>query len=332
MAVEQLQSAATIEADGHGRRSLRSARSVGSFASTACLFVFGLIVCLFSVDRALGWQSRTFHPRKRTAHDVLEIQYRARQPGPNVRCIYLGDSVGRQLFRSGSEPSGAFRYLTTNGAVSMAGQYYLLEDALNHAPRVRDVYIFCFPGNLANDLVPPGSHDYFCGCFHEPRQIAEVFAVKRDVKLLAAHVGRFLLPNLLSENSRHWVFEAQASTSVSFIHQPTDPEPLLAWCNRLLKAPPSPTIAPPDCPNIVQSTTTLGFLPKIRRLCESRGIALHLLPVPVSARYRIADDDRPFDAGVIYLPATDFVDGLHFRPDAIGKARQRVISAYHLKD
>ena len=132
--------------------------------------------------------------------DVYGATWRARRRTPEVRTILLGDSVARQLFPPGREPkelNGRYRFLTSNQAISMAGQYYLLQDALRSCPGATDVYLLYFPGSLANDLGPDFTHDYFCGYFHSPRQIAEVFAVKRDFTLLASQVGHGLFPNLM---------------------------------------------------------------------------------------------------------------------------------------
>jgi len=121
----------------------------------------------------------------------------------------------------------------------------VLDDALVSCPATEDVYLFVFPGVLANDLVPPFSHDYFCAYFNYPRQIVEVFHTKKDTKL-ASQIGRLVLPNLLAENSRHWIAAAPSRAASENIASAPDPEPLLHWCNKLLSAPPSPTRAPPN--------------------------------------------------------------------------------------
>src|SRR4051794_30844823 len=110
----------------------------------------------------------------------------------------------------------------------------------------------------------------------------EVFQTKKDTKLLGSQLGRLMLPNVLAENSRHWIVPAPARAASDNIASPPDPEPLLNWCNKLLCAPPSPTRAPPDCAEIVLSPFSRVSLPRLRALCRSRGIRFHVLACPSS--------------------------------------------------
>ncbi len=300
------------------------------FARTTVLFCLGLLLALELVDSALGIRFDHGGNKKRIGVEVLEVVRSAKTPGPDVKAIYLGDSVARQMFHPGEEPNRRVRYLASTGAVSLAGQYYLLDDALRNCPAATDVYLLVFPGVLANDLVPPLSHDYFCAFFHGPRQMIEVFAAKKDTALLASQIVRSLWPNLMAENSRNWIAASPSRASFGARTSAPDPEPLFRWCDRLLNAPPSPVRAPPDCPQIVLSPISRAYLPRLRALCKEHGVRLHVLACPCSDQIRVVDDSSIFEFPIVYLSADDFRDGLHFKKDHIDRARELVVAKYGL--
>src|SRR5204863_127931 len=98
--------------------------------------------------------------------DVPQAIQAARRRDTDVRTLYLGDSVARQLFKPGEEPSDDVRYVTSNFAVALAGQFYLMDDALRSCPDARDVNLVMVVGAWGNDLDSVCTDDYFCGYFH----------------------------------------------------------------------------------------------------------------------------------------------------------------------
>jgi hypothetical protein len=334
------------------RRPSRLTRSL----RTAGLFLLGLAGAAWLADwaagrhvrKTLGFNVLPFGGGHIVGADVYGATWRARRRMPEVRTILLGDSVARQLFPPGMEPkelNGRFRFLTSNQAISMAGQYYLLQDALRSCPGTTDVYLLYFPGSLANDLGPDFTHDYFCGYFHSPRQIAEVFAVKRDITLLASQVGHGLFPNLMLLNSASHaapVLGAPAATAerpattAGYQQLPSNREPLLEAATALAGAPPlaqnewDPTARPYTRQLVVQSAVTRHFLPKIRALCRERGVRLHVLPCPCSEDLPYRDADGVYDGPIVYFDRGQFMDSIHFQAPFLEAVRRRVAETYGL--
>jgi hypothetical protein len=312
---------------------------VKRFLKNSALFTAGLVCLLLLTDAGIGQKMRKArgdYPGLIGGTDVYPVLERAAVPGPDVRTIYLGDSVSRQLFRPGAEPKPQVLYLSSNQAISMAGQYHLLRQALDNCPHAREVDLFYMPLAWRNDLPRVMSHDYYCGYFHAPGQIAETFRATRDCGLLAAHVGRWLLPNLMAANSAsHPAVAAPAPELVEAEAAPaSDPEPLLTAATRICRALPGyapPPQAPAQVGRIKVSNVSQYFLAKIRTLCRERGCTLRVLPSPCSSRVRYQNVDQVYDAEVLYFDPFWFRDGIHLLGQHLPEVRRRMIEKYQLK-
>jgi hypothetical protein len=315
-------------------RKPRKPRGLREFAKTSAIFLISLIATLFLCDRLVGIHLR----RHATADGILRTVIASSVPGERVHAIILGDSVARQLFPPGSEPQPGVRFLTTNQALSVAGQYYLMEDALQACPNASAVYLLYIPGCFANNLPPPLSREYLCGYFHSPRQVAEVFKVKGDFALSAAHVGRMLLPNLMLENSfrNHAAAPPQPEAPTAgngrfAVMQPDmGAEPLFALLERW--RPPSPDLPPSPAGSYGPALPPVSeyFLAKMRADCRRRNVTLHVLPCPLSNVETYKDPQRIYQMLPMRVDPALLVDAVHFQRKYVAEYRQKVIDYYHL--
>jgi hypothetical protein len=267
--------------------------------------------------------------------EVFRTIRRSRVPDRRVNILFLGDSVARQLFTPGTEPGPRVRFLPTNQAISLAGQCYMLEDAVNACPAVTDVFLFYIPGCFANNLPPQLSHDYLCGYYHSPSQVLEIFRVKHDWDLSIAHVGRMLLPNLMMANSVWQTSRIPPAQDSPVPESPASPPPsgrdpllsLLARCFATAADPPSPPAGSygPALPPVSQY-----FLRKMRTICRERGIRLHVLPCPLSTTEQFSDSQHVYDAPPLRVDPVVLADAVHFQAGFISEYRRRVILAYSL--
>lgn len=287
--------------------SSEPARGVRAFAARAALFAVGGLALVFALDAALGWYTARTDGRYLVGREVYQAVRTARRADPRVRVVYLGDSVARQLFSPGTEPGPEARFLATNAAISAAGQCYLLEDVLQSCPNLRTVYLLMTPSAWINELDPAYTRDYFCGYFHRPRYVREMFAVKRNLKLQGSHLARCLLPNVFALNTAMTVRPSAPATAPAWYLQP-------------------------------RNTVRLGpvsryYVRKMRRLCAERGITFRLLPCPTSSRFVYDGVEAVYDEPLIYIPdAAAFVeDGLHFRRASLDAVRSRMIETYAMQ-
>jgi hypothetical protein len=309
------------------------------FFKTSLVFLLGLAAILFIADGFMGFRLARSHGKGLIAPEVFVAVEAAHKPSPIIRAIYLGDSVAEQLFPPSRETRPDERFLTCNQAISVAGQYYLLEDALTNCPDIRDVYLFYYPGSFTNDLdSPPFTNDFFCGFFHKPDQIRETFQLTKDYRLLAVHIGRYMLPNVMGINSGSRPALSQlGGPRASGL--PADPggggsEPLLDLMNSLCGK--TQRFDPPIEPDahgrlpIALSPVSSYYLSKMRELCIKRHAALHVLPCPCSDARPISDPGGVYDEAILYVEAAKFADRIHLRNKFIDEVRKEMIERYHL--
>jgi len=325
-----------IDAPGDRAAPLREVRK---FLATSLAFCVGLVLTVGTAEALLARRNAREVGKRLIGREVYEAVKVARRRGPGVKTLYLGDSVARQLFRHGSEPRPDVRYVTSNYAVAVAGQYYLLEYALKSCPNVREVNLFLVPGVWGHDLGPPFTDDYFCGHFHTAHQVAEVWRVKHDLRLTAVHASRLLLPNLLAENAAHRPqAPAQAPAGAHPVEgwlAPAGGEPLLTWLAHLVPPPAQPPGIPAytaDDGTIVlpMSRVSRYYLARIRGLCRERNVRLRLLPAPCGDVARYRDVHGVYDGPIIYVDPAQLLDGTHIRPEYLDQVRSRVVSQYDL--
>lgn len=332
-----------------GRRPLaakRRAPGLRQFVKVSALFLLGLLVCVAVAEWEVGRQIRRTRARGILGGvDVYPARRQAQKPAPHARAIFIGDSVARQLFMPAKEPNDAVRFVASNQAISMAGQYYMLEETLSHCPSARDVYLMYYPGSFGNGLPPMLSHDYYCGYFHRPSQVIETFRVTHDTSLLVAHIGRMLLPNLMAANSAKHIADGTRNSfgqpidtqpapkpGEGFAQLSADREPLLDIAAAVIPpatpVPPHAWTTPPGMQPVQVSTVSRCYLARMRALCQAKGIALHVLPAPCSDVVSWFDGDHVYDAPIVYFPHTQYHDAMHFEPPYIASARARIAREY----
>ncbi|HWE04465.1 MAG TPA: hypothetical protein VG326_18820 [Tepidisphaeraceae bacterium] len=307
-------------------------------------FIAGLLVTIWSADRLMGLHLKKIGHRGGLGAEVQNAITRVSRLRPDIHTILLGDSVSHQLFKPGSEGRSDILFLTTNQAISAAGQCYLAELAMDHCPALGDIYLFYLPASWGNNLPPDLTHDYLCGHFHQAGQVIEVLKVKRDFQLSFAHAGRWLMPNLMAANSlsRPAFSLAPTMTRKAPISDsgtalpPADPERLMTQLSEACApaADPQPA-APPGCRAVTLSPVSRYYLSKLRRECHRRGVSLHVLPCPVSDEkngFTFVDTQGIYEAPIIGdFPAEQLIDGIHFKRAFVQGARDRIVRDYGLK-
>lgn len=222
-------------------------------------------------------------------YDVLE---RASMPRPDVERIYIGDSVARQFFAPGDEPHGRVLFLTTNATVSLAGDYYLVEEAFQRSPNARDIVLVTRPEKLQTNLDPPDHQDYFSAFFHRPTEIAEVWRVKHDRRLAVSQATHWLLPGVMAMNNV-WRQNPKALAHKSAPRQ-----------RDVIVVPTTVALSP----------VSAHFIPRLQGLARSRGGTLRVVSVPLPETEPWTDPSRIFDDEILYLPRDVFGDGVHLGP------------------
>jgi hypothetical protein len=275
------------------------------FLKTSTTFCLGLVAAVAAGEAGAARFMARRQALTMAGAEVYLAQSLAGRRDDRVQTIYLGDSVARQIFRPGSEADSSVQFLATNQAVSVAGQYYLLRDAVATHANLRHVSLFYNPLSWSNNLDQVFTHDYFCGYFHRLNEVREVFALTGDWSLLAAHLGRVVLPNLLAANAYMSMNEARHSAASRPVSGHT----------RAIQV----------------SRVSAYFLDQMRDFTGSRGIRLTVYPAPVSDEFRYRDEVGLYDAPIVYLPRDEFVaDGIHLKQSHERDARAELVARFSL--
>lgn len=290
---------------GSGTSKARTGRV---FLRRALLFITLLLCITVALELSLARANHKTHGQFRVGEDVYQVLEAAELPHPQVTTLYLGDSVARQLFKMHTEPSPKLLYLPSNQAISLAGQYCILENVIERTPNLRHVCLLYTPRSWANNLDQIFTHDYFCGYFHSPALVWEIWTLQRDMQLTEAHVGRMLLPNIMAENS--YLNRSQSNYGVPIVPVTSEPEkhPL--------------------------SKPSKYFVNRIKDLCRERQITLRILPCPcMGTAEQFAELAPIYDAPItFYDPDLFLPDRIHFRKPNVEPMRQRVVEQFHLRD
>ena len=274
------------------------------FGRTAALFSAGLLLLALCLDWTVGVYIDRQDGRRLIGREVYQLKKSLARADPSVKSIYLGDSVARQLFPPGTERSDETRHLTSNQAISLAGHYYLLEEAIRAYPNLQDVAFLYTTRSWRNNLNQVYTSDYFCGYFTQPRHVWETFAVTRDVPLLGTHVVRAAFPNLAALNS--WMSLSRAGTGADRDESDAHDANSAQFDHSLVVSP-----------------VSAHFAQRMKALCAEKGITLRFHACPVSDEFHAQDDSKVYDSPIPTVAATHFgPDKRHLKPEAVAFVRK----------
>ena len=205
--------------------------------------------------------------------------------------IILGDSVAYQLFPNTSN-NDTINSLACNQAISLAGQYILLNNYINAGNKLDTVYLIFNPFSFKNNLDQKYTYHYFL----KPFFIAEYKPLFTEL-----------------------VFNQVNKIPYSFICR----EPYILTSNW------APNFITLDKNKFTMlSQISLEYLQKIKQLSIKNNFQLIILPVPISLRYKaiikninmneiinnnLASEFKNFFSQIIYLEDTLFEDGTHLK-------------------
>jgi hypothetical protein len=162
----------------------------------------------------------------------------------------------------------------------------------------------------------------------------EVFRLKHDIQLTAAHLGRCLMPNLMMANS---TWRPAPTTPVvgqragaGPVAQAPDPEPLLSLLSASLHGNSPWRDTPAGSYGPALSPISRHYLEKMRALCRDRHIRLHVLPCPLSRKEIFADAEQVYAMRPMQVDPALLVDAVHFQRQYVPEMRRQVIEYYHL--
>jgi hypothetical protein len=232
--------------------------------------------------------------KKSIGYDAYTAISLSKKYFPDKKIIILGDSVARQIISKGLKDKIRVIDLTCNQAISLAGQYALLINALNANPQVEKVYLLYQIGCFGNNLDDIWTYNYFVKPFYLGND--GIFSAATHERIESKVFGplyRFPIARILP------CFESIDYTQKK---SPVQYRPML-------------------------SPTSVEYIHLMQNLCRDRNIIFRIIPTPISLNAggsfdsfeRGLKDNNLTDTFTGYLDhmmvlSNDFfVDGVHFK-------------------
>lgn len=271
------------------------------FVKQVILFV---LILALSLELA-GWLvtspmlSERFH-FKGGWFKVLSRVHRSKTKLPSDT-LYIGDSVGNQFFPF----ERTYNSLTSNAAVTMAGNYILIKNCLKHNPQIKAIVFLSVPNDLGFAFEKKLVYNNFVQPFFSLENLSDFDGLmyrkllKQPQSLLSVFHAYKILP----------FSDVDFSGGTGFV----DPSDYIS-----------------EMQQDSLSDFALHYFQKIMKLCSQNNVDLKLIspPVPLSWKQKSQDWKKiklQFrQSGLIqsfpdyfntirYFPDSCFIDGLHLR-------------------
>ena len=123
------------------------------------------IVSFFLIQSNVIYNRNYIYPGSEIYRSITKSKKKS-----NAKILLLGDSVGNQLFPS-EKSNDTINSLTSNQAISIVGQYILLQNYLETGNRPTKVVLLYSPFSLKNNLDQKFTFHYFIKPFYKKEYI-----------------------------------------------------------------------------------------------------------------------------------------------------------------
>ncbi len=268
-----------------------------AFYKKVCIFimVFSLL-CVGVEYMSIKEPGRTFIARitdsetyiGKNGPDEIRAYIEQVRTEDNTTKLIIGDSVCHQMFNGLKEYNNDISIVGSNGAVTMAGQYILAEQYLEHHPDATDVFLIVLPASLYRSFDTRFGYQYTVMPFVETDTL-----------------------KLLDENT----IEIMQSVYGSFFMQPKIVDLIdrssinrKVYLNELRKRSEGYS---------ADLELAEQYISKIYALCEERGVQFYLYSCPVSEKKQesIKNKMDQYEQSELYNYFPDFLKDVHYFPD-----------------
>jgi len=228
----------------------------------------------------------------------------------NDSTIILGDSVAHQIFKSFDSIKDNFYDLTTNQAVSMAGQYILIMNIINNNKNIKEIYLVYHPRSFSNNLYQIWTFDYFVKPFltiknkkYFSQLVLEKLNKLKIYKIAIMPIIK-IIPNFPSLD--YSKFSEDSNKNLSFL-----------------------------------SDISIEYLKKIKIECQKNNINFKVISCPIKKssidnydllkkqihENNLEDIFQDFFKKMQFYDDSNFMDPFHFKKDYIIKNRENIINS-----
>jgi len=263
-------------------------------------------------------------PGNRHAVDYLVNEYIPTLSNKKYEIIILGDSLAHNAFSNLLLKKNILD-LSSNQAISMAGNYFILKRYLSNNEVPKEIYLFCVPGLLHNDLNQKWTYSYFESVFTDNNEIKEIKRLKPNLYNNNFDIDKYL------ERRKKSINLGGYKPKKRLLPVEIDEKDLkkdLNYMNQKIKT----NIIKTDKEKDLMESIPTTYLNKIIKLCQENNIDFTLVIEPMPKEYNAIFKTSKWnkyltEKKIIYININDYYifntyffrgDGRHIR----GKANQ----------
>lgn len=233
--------------------------------------------------------------------DIIEKIEKSREYN-DYNCLILGDSVCNQIYGSLQEKNADYLILASNRALTMAGQFILVQNFIETHPEVKEIDLIIIPESLTATFDTVYGYQYTAIPFVLTEEISELNT--ETIGLMNETYGSFFMQ--------------------PYIVQTISNSPMLrkVYINTLYR------LNPIESSGAGLSQISVEYLRQIDELCSENDIDFNIISGPIAdtSEHRIMLENleeeirregleelfSDYFCNIIFFPEEYFVDGIHF--------------------
>ncbi len=291
-------------------------KKAGTFILLFCILLVGLNV--LAMKEPFG----TFLTKITNSGDYIQTGSEEIQPyiarvrqEDNTRKLITGDSLCFQMFNRLQEYNPEYTIVGSNGAITMAGQYLVVKEYLEHHENAEEVYMFIHPDSLVRTFDIQLGYQYLVMPFGAADMLTNLDANTKDA-LRSVYGSFFMNPGVI-----RWMDASPMCRKIYF-----------NLLNDYGKS-----YAPQ-----YQLEIANQYISKIDELCRQRGVEFYLYASPVSEHMeekirareaeweetRLAEIFPGYFKDILFFPQEQAADGTHFSGEF---AKQQIYNQWIVK-
>jgi len=227
------------------------------------------------------------YPGNRHVVDYIVNEYIPTLINKKYNTLIIGDSLAHNAF-SNLLLKDNILDLTTNQAISMAGNYFLLNRYLEKNQAPKKLYLFCIPDLLHNDLNQIFTYAYFESVFTRKKEIKEIKEIKPNLYSSKFDLNKFLERRKKSLNFGGY----KPKKRISYIK--INEKSLKKVSNYMNKKIQTNILSAQKNKQKIDNIPKI-YLDKIIKLCKNKNISFTLVIEPMPMEYNIIFKDSKWN-------------------------------------
>ncbi|MFT5836292.1 MAG: hypothetical protein ACI9RG_001191 [Sulfurimonas sp.] len=213
-----------------------------------------------------------------------EVDFLVKTRMPNINnekyeTLILGDSLSRNAFGNLNLHENILE-LTSNNVISIAGNYFILKRYLSHNHKPKNLYIFCIPNHLYQDLDTVNTYSYFTSVFNKDEEIKDVEVIRPNIYTTQFSFDKYTESRLKSINIfRH--YKQKGRVDAVIIHEESLNK--LKRDNYLNSKIYKKIESAKDDKDKINTIPT-NYITKIKKLCDDLDIKLTIVIEPIPSK------------------------------------------------